>query len=258
MPPITNLPRQVGVSPSSQSYILDDSSPQITYTSFPTASVPSNCLSTSTCTYQNTVHQTSSSTGMATFTVTAGEVYIFGAKGPSYGSFGVVIDGVREEGSATADKVTTQTMIYSKTGLDPNKAHTIVLMNGQAGTLLALDFISTSIPNFVNTAVPAPLPGSGSTPGSDNAGPPATVVGPSGTVIVVTQTSMAPPTGGGYGYGYTPMASAGGAFGSSSPYGTENSTGNDKATGIGIGVAFAIICIIVSRSRLLLISSHGS
>lgn len=87
--------RQLGLSPNSQSYTLDDSSPQITYTvSFPTAQVPPNCAQTSTCTYQNTLHQTSSAAGSASFKFTASQIYIYGVKGPGFGSFSVTIDGI--------------------------------------------------------------------------------------------------------------------------------------------------------------------
>lgn len=133
----------------------------------------------------------------------------------------------------------------------------MILANGAEGKNLALDFISTSPVNLENTSVPVPLPGNPTAlypPDAAGTGAPApggggaTVIGPDGSpVVMVTQTNTAAPVGGGYGYGYgaTPVPSAGGVFGSESPYGTEKKTGNDNSTGIAVGVSFLILSLIV-------------
>lgn len=224
MPPFPITPR--GLEEAS-AHILDDTSSQITYTSFPQATVPSDCAVANICPYQNTIHQTSTLGASAAFVFTDTEIHLYGVTGPGFGEFTVSIDGIVTKGSAYAPTLATRALIFSKTGLSSGGPHSLVLTNSQA-SYLAFDFASTVLVD--ETSSPNPTLYS------------------SETRPMVTLTVTAP---GGYGNpGVTPVPilTAGGVFGQSDPATaqTKEKTGNDSATGIAIGVTAGVLVILVA------------
>lgn len=146
---------------ASTNFTLDDASPAIYYIDFPAAQVSPACASTGTCSYSNTLHQSSLATASAAFQVTANAFYIYGLQSPSGGPFTVIVDGVTY-GSLTGycETVISQALLFHKDGLDLTTAHQVILKNA-GPSVITLDYIVASSGAAAGPVQSAPMPPTG-------------------------------------------------------------------------------------------------